>query len=236
VRSAIALSDFQPQAWTVKIPYEGFVLSLAHQAETEEGILWTRPLGEGRVIVSGFGTLFTNRALGLADNAQLLANIVGANVDRGGAVIFDDLHQGLAAGYDPDSFYKDGRLLATVGVLIMLWLAWVLGSTRLRIPAGRATVPRETELIKTTGGFLSRVLRSDAAARRLIEHFLQRIRERMPQTLTRPEPWEFLARNPRIAPDELARLKAWHADALASRRVPLDRLQNLLVRLDRQIS
>ena len=60
--------------------------------------------------MSGFGSLFTNRALGLEDNAQLLANIVGANVGEHGAVLFDDLHQGLGATYDPDKFYKDRRL------------------------------------------------------------------------------------------------------------------------------
>ena len=50
----------------MKVPYEGFVLALAHEQQSGEGALWTRPLGKGRIIVSGFGSLFTNRALGLA--------------------------------------------------------------------------------------------------------------------------------------------------------------------------
>ena len=104
VHEAVALSDYPAQPWTVRVPYEGFVLALAHQRETGEGVLWTRPLGKGRIIVSGLGSLFTNRALGLADNGRLLANLVGANLGPDGAVLFDDLHQGLGATYDPDTF------------------------------------------------------------------------------------------------------------------------------------
>ncbi|MDE2471731.1 MAG: hypothetical protein KGL35_24155, partial [Bradyrhizobium sp.] len=46
------------------------------QRETGEGVFWTRPLGNGRIVVSGLGTLFTNRALGLADNGRLLSKIL----------------------------------------------------------------------------------------------------------------------------------------------------------------
>src|SRR3989440_3312239 len=38
---------------------------------------------------SGFGSLFSNRALAGADNARLLANIVGASVRSRGALLFD---------------------------------------------------------------------------------------------------------------------------------------------------
>ena len=50
-------------------------------------------------------------------------------------MLFDDVHQGLGAAYDPAKFYKDRRLYMTVGILLALWLVWVLGSTRLRVPA-----------------------------------------------------------------------------------------------------
>ena len=87
VQKVIALTDYESQAWTVKVPYEGFVLALAHDRESGEGAFWTRPLGSGRIIVSGMGTIFTNRALGLADNARLLSNIVAANLGAEGAVL-----------------------------------------------------------------------------------------------------------------------------------------------------
>lgn len=239
VRAAVALSDYPSQAWTVKVPYDGFVLSLASERETGEGVLWTRPLGNGRIIVSGLGSLFTNRVLGLADNARLLANIVGTTVGPGGAVLFDDVHQGLGATYDPAKFYGDRRLYATVGILAALWLCWVLGYTRLRVPVTRAPVlaPREAELVRTTGGFLARVLSSDAGARRLFEHFFRRIGERLhPSREKGSPPWEFLESHPEIARADIRQLKDWYADACAARRVPLVRLHNLILRIDRQLT
>ena len=236
VHEVIALSDYPRQAWTVKVPYEGFVLSLGHIRETGEGVLWTRPLGEGRIIVSGFGTLFTNRALGLADNARLLANIVASTVGPQGAVLFDDAHQGLGAAYDPGRFYKDGRLYITLAILIALWLTWVVGSTRLRVPVVRIPAPREEDLVRATGGFLARALRADAAARRLFDHLFQRVRTYMLDLEDDTDPWNYLERHPRIARADIEQLRVWYADACASRRVPLQKLQNVMVRVQRQIA
>ncbi|MGH8140860.1 MAG: DUF4350 domain-containing protein [Steroidobacteraceae bacterium] len=224
VREGIALSDYPSQAWTVKVPYEGFVFELAHQRETGEGVLWTRPLGSGRIVVSGFGSIFTNRAIGLADNGRLLANILGANLTADGTVLFDDAHQGLGAAYDPSRFYRDRRLYLTIGILALVWLAWVLGATRLRMPVTRVPVPREAELVRATGGFLARVLTPAAAARRMLDHFL------------RHWPWELLERHPRIAPADVQQLRSWYTDACGSGRVPLSRLHNLMVRINRQLN
>lgn len=222
VHKAVALSDFEPQAWTVKIPYEGFVLSLGRAADTGEGAFWTRPLGKGRIVVSGLGSLFTNRALGLADNARLLSNIIATDVAPGGTVMFDDVHQGLGTDYDPARFYRDPRLHLTIGIVALLWLSWVLGATRLRVPVVRTPAPREVELVRATGGFLARVLAPEAAARRLFDLFLRRC------------PWEVLERQPRIPPAELARLKSGYA-SLGRGRVPLVSLHNLMIRINRRL-
>lgn len=223
VRSVIALSDYDPQSWTVKVPYEGFVLELGRQRETAEGALWTRPLGDGRIVVSLFGTLFTNRALGLADNARLLSNIIGTELKPQGAVLFDDVHQGLGANYDPARFYRDPRLHLSIGIIALLWLAWVLGATRLRVPTTAAAVPREAELVRASGRFLARVLTPTAAARRMFDHFLRRW------------PWELLERSSRLAAADLQQLRAWYSQ-LDRSRVPLAGLHNLLLRIDRQLS
>ncbi len=242
VKSVVALSDYPQQAWAVKVPYEGFVLELAHQekgadgAQGNEGVMWTRPLGQGRIIVSGFGSVFTNRAIGLADNARLLANIVGVTVGEQGAVLFDDLHQGLGAAYDPAKFYKDKRLYITIGVLVALWFVWVLGSTRLRAPVSVSSTPREAELIRAAGGFFARALPTHAGARRLIDNFFKRVRARAGGRRDDALPWDIIERSPRVAPADIEQLKNWYAQACASRRVPLQELQNLLVRIDRQMA
>ena len=223
VHQVIALTDYESQPWTVKVPYEGFVLALGQQRETGEGVFWTRPLGNGRIVVSGLGTLFTNRALGLEDNARLLSNLVATNVGPGGAVLFDDVHQGLGANYDPVRFYRDPRLHETLAIVACLWLAWVLGATKLRLPTSRIPVPREAELVSATGGFLARVLTPAAAARRMFDHFLRR------------RPWEVLERQPRIAATDLTQLKSWYSQ-LGTSRVPLTRLHNLMVKINRQLN
>lgn len=235
VKEVVALSDYPRRVWTVKVPYQGFVLSLAHEKDTAEGALWTRPLGKGRIIVSSYGTLFTNRAIGLADNAKLLANIVGVNVGEKGTVLFDDVHQGISATYDPNRFYSDRRLYTTLGVLAALWFIWVLGSTRLRLPARRNPAPREAELVRAAGSFLSRALPGHAGARQLIENFFRRVCTRAGVSPERA-PWELLERNTRIDPADLAQLRRWSEDAQAQRRVPLRSLHNLILRLDRQMA
>ncbi len=237
VQSVVAWSDYPPQAWTVRVPRDGFVLSLAHQSETGEGVLWVRPVGSGTLIVSGFGSLFSNRALAVADNARLLANIVGATVRSDGAVLFDDEHQGLAAAYDPGKFYNDPRLYGTIGVLAAVWLIWVLGSTRLRLPATRVPAPREAELVRASGGFLARVLRPAAAARRMFEHFFRRLSARTHRGAQGDGlPWEWLEHHPRLARAEVQQLKDWYAQAYSGQRVPLTALHNLIVRTERQLA
>ena len=237
VNSVVAWSDYPPQAWTVRVPRDGFVLSLAHQSETGEGVLWVRPVGSGTIIVSGFGSPFSNRALAGADNARLLANIVGATVRSDGAVLFDDEHQGLAAAYDPAKFYNDPRLYGTMGVLAAVWLIWVLGSTRLRLPATRMPAPREAELVRATGGFLARVLRPAAAARRMFEHFFRRLSARTHRGAQGDGlPWEWLEHHPRLARADVQQLKDWYAQAYSDQRVPLTALHNLIVRTERQLA
>jgi hypothetical protein len=236
VSTAVALSDYPWQAWSVRVPYDGFVLSLARERETGESVLWTRSFGNGRIIVSGFGSLFTNRALGLADNARLLANIVGVTVGPRGTVLFDDMHQGLGAAYDPAKFYSDRRLYETIGVLAALWLCWVLGATKLQFPGLRAPAPREVELVQATGGFLARVLTPAAGALGLFEHFFRRVRERLPSGHEKDNPpWELLEGHSGVSAGELRQLRDWYADARAARSVPLGRLHNLIQKIDRHI-
>ena len=123
-----------------------------------------------------------------------------------------------------------------MGIVFALWIVWVLGSTRLRTPSLQEWGPREAELVRTTGSFLARVLQPDAGARRLLDHFFKRVRERASLQSEPGPPWDFLERHPRIAPADLEQLKKWYADANAARRVPLVGLRNLLVRLDRQLA
>jgi len=237
VGAATAWSDYRPQTWTVTIPRDGFVLALAHQRENGADVLWLRSVSAGTIIVSGFGTLFSNRALGLDDNARLLANIVGSAVSPAGAVLFDDEHQGLTAAYDPAKFYRDPRLYQTLAVLAALWVTWVLGGTRLRLPRLRRRAPRELELVRATGGFLARVVRPAGAARRMFVHFFARLRALTHRASQDGDPpWEWLKQHPRLQRADVLQLKEWYAEAYRDQRVPLRQLHNLIVRMERQLA
>jgi hypothetical protein len=238
VREAVGLSDFPPLNWTVKVPRDGFMLALAHDAGSGQGVLWTRPLGAGTIIISGLASLFTNRALGLVDNARLFSNIVASATGPGGSVIFDDEHQGLSAAYDPAKFYKDRRLYATLAIVAAVWLVWVLGGTQLQAPSVRISAPQETQLVRDTGLFLARVLRPAAAARRMFENFLVDIRDVLHDGGKADDAalWNWLDRHPRLARADVAQLKSWHAAAFADQKVPLVRLRNLIVRTKRLLT
>ena len=238
VRQAVALSDLPPAAWTMKVPRDGFMLTLAHAEGSGDGVLWVRPLGTGTILVSGFASLFANRTLGQADNARLLSNIVAATTTAGGSVIFDDQHQGLSAVYDPAKFYKDRRLYATLAIVAAVWLVWVLGGTQLQAPAMRIPAPQETQLVRDTGLFLARVLRPAAAARRMFENFFLGIRTVLhdDRSIAEAALWGWLEQHPRLANSDVAQLKVWYAQAYADQKVPLVRLRNLIVRTERLLN
>ena len=134
VAAVAALSEFPAGKFRARTPDHAPMLTLMQDEESGLDALWLIWEGKGTIIVSGYGSIFTNKLLGRADNARLLANAVTRYVAPGGYVIFDDIHQGAASFYDADAFFADSRLHATLGWIGGLWLLWVLGSTRLPVP------------------------------------------------------------------------------------------------------
>ena len=237
VRSLAGFSDSPPLTWKVRPPISDFPLCLAHVESAGDCGLWLLASEGGNVVVSAFGSLLSNRALGEADNARLLANLVRDSVAADGVVLFDDEHQGLTDSYDPEKFYRDRRLYLTLAIVAAVWLVWVVGGTRLTAPAAPPPLQGEVDLVRSTGAFLARVLKPAAAARRMFEHFFLRLRRTLREPTLDPSPyWEWLESNPRLAPADVAQLRAWYADAWSGRRVPLARLHNLIVRTEMQIA
>jgi hypothetical protein len=238
VRTLELATDYQAQEWSLRMPYDNFVLTLARGADGE-GALFEQQVGAGRVLLSAGGSLFTNRALGNADNAQLLANIVSARVASDGVVLFDDLRQGLSANYDPARFYRDPRLFKTMLIMLGLWLMWVLGSTRLRAPPIVVHDPSEAELVRRAGGLIARTVAPHHTALALFDHFFAGVarvaRRAGGASSERGELWHWLERHAAILPQELDRLKTWYADAHAERKIRLVPLQNLLDTLESRL-
>jgi hypothetical protein len=233
VSRVTALSPLPLDRWQVS-PGSGLVpLELAERTDNGDPVLWLERRGAGQIILFGVGSAFSNAALPLGDNARLLANIIGWSLGRDGAVIFDDAHQGLTAFYDGKAFFADPRLHHTLAWVVVVWLAFVLGSLPLRV-AQRAWQPLdESAYVEASARYFAAVVRPSDAARRLIEDFLRELRERL-NFAAESSVWQWLDAQTRVSTAQRNALRACYAGACAGERVDLARLQNLLAQLRRK--
>ncbi|HKU14764.1 MAG TPA: DUF4350 domain-containing protein [Steroidobacteraceae bacterium] len=230
VQSILAVSEFPSSRWQAS-SNRSVVLELASDHDSGVPALWLLPYGDGQIIVSAYGSIFTNKVLGERDNARLLANIARWSLGDQGRVIIDDAHQGLVSFYDPAKFFGDSRLHRTLWWLLALWLVFVLGPRRLR-GSTRAWNPLDvTSFVRATGGFMARVLRPAAAGQRLFANFFNEIRGRLGQACDGAPLWEWLAGHSVIPAADLERLQQLHRRVADRRRVDLVELHTLIARV-----
>jgi hypothetical protein len=235
VSSLLAVSEFPSANWQASSDL-AVVLDLASSRDASVPALWLSPYGEGQIIVSAYGSIFTNKVIGEQDNARLFANIVRRSLGENGRVIIDDAHQGLVSFYDPAKFYGDSRLHRSLLWLLALWLVFVLGPRRLRsIPAEWQPLD-VTSFVRATGGFMARVLRPAVAGQRLFANFFNEIRGRLGMTADGAPVWEWLSVHAVIPPADLDRLQELHRRVAARRRVDLGELHNLIARVRAQLN
>lgn len=211
------------------------VYALMNDEESGLPAFWLTWRGRGRVIVSGYGSIFTNKMLAKAGNAELAANLVAQGLRPGGRVIFDDMHQGAASVYDAAAFFGDARLHATFWWIMGLWFVWVIGSTRLPPPVARPVPARERAFIEATGNFFARVLGRRRTAERLFANFFDDCRRATGDPAVGPPPWDYIRASGAHRADVL-RLEALHARVEAGRRVDLVELHNRLQHLRKQLA
>jgi hypothetical protein len=235
VRSVLAVSEFPSAQWQASSD-RSVVLELASNRESSTPALWLLPYGDGQILVSAYGSIFTNKVLGENDNARLLANIVRSSLGEKGRVIIDDAHQGLVSFYDPDKFFGDSRLHRTLLWLLGLWLVFVLGPRRLRGATGSWNPLDVTSFVRATGGFMARVLRPAAAGQRLFANFFNEIRSRLGLAPDGAPLWDWLAGHSVVAPADLDRLQELHRRVAERRRVDLTELHNLIARVRAQLN
>lgn len=206
-------------------------LELAHETESGAPVLWLLSEGRGQIIVSAYGSILSNKLLGEDDNARLLANIVRWSLQGDGKVIVDDAHQGLVAFYDPEAFFGDSRLHATLWWLFGLWLLFVLGSQRLR-PARSNWQPVDlTAFVRATGGFMARVMRPATVGQQMISNFFNDARKRLGLATDGTPLWDWLSAQPVVSQQDVERLQSLHSKIQQGKRVDLSKLHNLLIRL-----
>jgi hypothetical protein len=235
VRSILAVSEFPTAQWQASSD-RGVVLELASDRKAGVPALWLMPYGDGQIIFSAYGSLFTNKVLDQLDNARLLANVVHWSLGTKGHVIIDDAHQGLVSFYDPEKFFGDARLHRALLWLLALWLVFVLGPRRLRGTPDSWNPLDVTSFVRATGGFMARVLRPAAAGQRLFANFFNEIRSRLGMTIDGAPLWDWLAARSVIPVADLNRLQHLHRRLAEQRRIDLAELHNLLARVRGQLN
>jgi hypothetical protein len=230
VNKVSARSEYLTAKWEGWAKDTG-VLELAHEPESGVPVLWLLPEGKGQIIVSAYGSILGNKLLGENDNARLIANIVRWSLGGSGKVIVDDAHQGLVSFYDPDAFFGDSRLHATLWWLLGLWLLFVLGSQRLRPSQSRWNPVDITGFVRATGGFMARVMRPATVGQQMIANFFNDARKQAGLPADGTPMWDWLSARTVVSEQDVARLQALYAKVQEGRRVNLSQLHNLLIRL-----
>jgi len=232
-------SDLTTYLWLPDLETsDHFIVRLAFESTEHVDMLWQIPRGQGRVILSASSSLLSNEMLGKADNARFLGNIMAWHLAPGGAVLFDDMHQGLSDLYDPEAFFADARLHNTLWFILVFWLLYLLGgSGRLGSGPRTADAPREADLVAASGRFMERKLNRGEAGRAMIDSWLNELyRARL---LSGPRSEEFpdkqLARLPAIDQAALRSTHDMYSRLGSGGRVDLAKLHNTLRQLRESI-
>jgi hypothetical protein len=232
----IATMTYLSRSWRVGTADTRLPLELASRSDDGDPVMWLEREGAGQIILCAVASPFSNAGVLHDDNAPLLANIIAWSRGPGGAVVFDDAHQGLTAYYDAKAFFADPRLHGTLGWIVLLWLAFVLGPQPLRVRRHEWQPLDETVYVEASARYLAAVVHPDNAAQRLIEDFLDWLRGRL-----RLDPddsghaagaiWQWLEAQAAVPAADRRELQASYASACAGERPNLTRLQNLLAQL-----
>jgi hypothetical protein len=228
-------SEFPASKWQLSDTGDT-AFELLRRTDSGAPALWLKRLGQGQIFVMSLTSPFGNGQIDRDDNARLLSNIIAWSRSADGQVVFDDVHQGLAAYYDARAFYADPRLHRTLGWIVLLWLVFVLGPLPLR-SAWRAWQPvDETALIDASSRFYSVAVPALEAAHRLFENFFNQLRGKLNLPENGAPLWEWLGSQSAVSTQERERLQALYAQVHAGARLKLTSLQALLSDIQRKVA
>jgi hypothetical protein len=236
IRALRVASDLPASRWRATPMDSSGVLEVAQIANGGKAAIWVRRQEKGQIILLSVAGLFSNRDIGSADNAKLLANIIGWSLEPGAAVIFDDAHQGAVDYYDAKAFYADPRLHRTLGWLVLLWLVFVLGIQRLKGHPGTRHPADVTAFVSSSGDFFASTLTPVAAGSRLLANFFNSINRRIGAREDGSPAWEWLSAQAAVSRSDIEELQKLRTRIQAGRRFNLSQLQNLLSQLQGKIS
>jgi hypothetical protein len=223
-------SDRPSSLWSVSDETSNrLALRLAVEASTGIDAMWQLPVGAGQIVFAASGTLLSNENVAAADARRLIGNLLRYHVAPGGAVIFDDMHQGLSTLYDAAAFVRDPRLRTTALFVVAAWFLWLLGSSnRLAPPAPARTEPRQSDFLAAAGGFMARRLAPRAAGLLLFDEWFAEVRRARDLPPRDEPPWDELAATPALQQSAYRELRDDYERLQSGRPVNLVRLHNSL--------
>ena len=228
VHKVRVVSALPASRWRASPMDRSAVLQIGRMAGTGDPAIWLRRQGKGRVITFAVASIFSNQLIGSADNARLLSNLIGRSVSKGGAVIFDDVHQGAVGYYDAKAFFADPRLHRSLAWIVFLWFMFVIGMQPMRAAPRHWNPIDVTAFIAMSGEFFASTLTPAAAGARLLENFFNAIRRRLGLSEDGMPVWDWLSVQAGVSLRDLAQLRRLHDRLRTGRRVDLVRLQSLL--------
>jgi hypothetical protein len=230
VRSLQGHSDGASALWrAMNANPSRVVLRLGAERSTGIDAAWQLPRAEGQVLLIASGTVLANRNIGAADARHFVANLVRHHVAPDGAVIFDDMHQGLSDLYDPAALFRDPRLGYTVALVLAAWLLYLLGSSnRFGPPLAEHSAPRQKDFLAAAGGFMARRLEPRAAALLLLDEWFDDVRRARGLPARGDPPWQALEATPALSRRTFDELRRAHEILRNGRTVDLVRLHNTL--------
>jgi hypothetical protein len=231
VHSVQVVSELPASRWRASPMDRSAVLQIGQIAGSGDPAIWLRRQGKGQVITFAVASIFSNQLIGQQDNGILLSNLVAWSVRTGGAVIFDDAHQGAVSYYDAKAFFADPRLHRSLGWIVLLWFVFVLGVQPLRTRIRQWNPIDVTAFIAMSGEFFASTLTPAVAGAGLFENFFNSIRRRLGLAADGGPVWEWLSAQAGVSSSVLAELRRLHDRIQAGRSVDLLRLQNLLSQL-----
>jgi len=223
--------------WAVSgVSEQRSLLVLFKDREDQQPALWLAAAGAGYAIITRHADLLSNVSLGRADNARLLENMIMQLVAADGHVIFDDMHQGLSAIYEPDAFFHDPRLLHTLFFMLALWIVYIMGHTNRFAPVKEKRQRLNLrDHIMGIGNLFARRLHTSAVAMRHVQHFFNEVRSCYGLPQNSQPVWELLRTNAAIDARDLKAVMRSVARAEQHRHINLVRLTNKLNSLRRKM-
>ena len=223
----------------IRSRYSSAITRLAEISGYDAGAAWQVHWGGGSVVLVGMASMFSNRNIAQADNAQFLNNIIDLHLGDGGTFIFDDYHQGLSTLYDPNAFFADARLWWTLAFALGFWAIYMVGSSvRLVKPSQKIPDPQQIDLVNALGGFMTRKLTKIDTGRLIIEEWINELKAKgLIPNQSEPElVWIHLRQLPLLDKQVLQLVESDAATLANNKKVNLVRLHNHINTLRRNMS